>query len=227
MTSGISSHWHQFSLWCTTPHGHRFLDLGAQLAAKTLPELRGEWIAQLGAPAMRNLMEDCPMRRSALMINLEQLPKLADRSLTLACMPHGLPIKSESLDVLVIWHALEFMPGKLRAQCLAESARVLCNDGHLLLIHYNALSLQGLGVGLRDLNCCPLLRTRPLLKSRLCAALAVHNLTILECLASTAPLASGGAVSLIHAHKNTFYMTPSLRNRWKIKQGNALAREFT
>jgi SAM-dependent methyltransferase len=60
----------------------------------------------------------------------------------LFCLPEHLPIASQSLDLLVLPHALEFSPHP--QQLLREAERVLRPEGRLLIAGFNPLSLWGL-----------------------------------------------------------------------------------
>lgn len=58
------------------------------------------------------------------------------------CYPELLPIAGQSMDLLVLAHALEYSPNP--HQLLREVDRVLRPEGHLLLAGFNPASLWGL-----------------------------------------------------------------------------------
>lgn len=60
---------------------------------------------------------------------------------TLRCLPEHLPIASQSLDLLVLPHQLEFSTHP--HQVLREAERVLRAEGRLLIAGFNPLSLWG------------------------------------------------------------------------------------
>ena len=69
---------------------------------------------------------------------------------TLRCYGDELPLESDSVDVLVAFHALEFEPRPHAS--LREMQRVLRPFGHLVVIGFNPHSLLGLGLRLRGLR---------------------------------------------------------------------------
>ncbi len=66
---------------------------------------------------------------------------------TLICEGDELPLESDSIDVLIIHHALEFSPRP--HHLLREAQRVLTPQGHLFIIGFNPWSLQGVKSRLR------------------------------------------------------------------------------
>lgn len=61
---------------------------------------------------------------------------------TVRCYPELLPIAGQSIDLLVLSHALEYSPNP--HQLLREVERVLRPEGHLLLAGFNPVSLWGM-----------------------------------------------------------------------------------
>lgn len=61
---------------------------------------------------------------------------------TVHCYPEFLPIAGQSIDLLILSHALEYSPNP--HQLLREVERVLRPEGHLLLAGFNPASLWGL-----------------------------------------------------------------------------------
>lgn len=85
-----------------------------------------------------------PMRHSPIQhhCHLSQLKENADVVSAL----DALPVQSESIDLVVMIHALELSPDP--HQLLREVDRVLVPEGEVLIIHYNPLSWYGLWRGL-------------------------------------------------------------------------------
>ncbi len=70
---------------------------------------------------------------------------------SLKAEPYNLPVCSDSVDVVVLVHALEFSPAPHTV--LRESARVLAPEGRLLIVAFNPFSFWGLrraAAGLRQ-----------------------------------------------------------------------------
>lgn len=69
---------------------------------------------------------------------------LVDREAPADCLlePERLPFLSDTMDIVVLVHALEFSSNPHRV--LREAARVLAPEGHLVVLAFNRLSLWGL-----------------------------------------------------------------------------------
>jgi SAM-dependent methyltransferase len=67
----------------------------------------------------------------------------------LLCESHELPLDSDSVDVIVAHHCIEFSDNP--HQVLRELQRVLTPQGQLLLVGFNPLSIRGLYTGARGL----------------------------------------------------------------------------
>lgn len=62
-------------------------------------------------------------------------------SCSLVCEPEELPFESDSMDVVVLHHVLDFAAQP--HQALREAARVLASGGHLVILGFNPLSFWG------------------------------------------------------------------------------------
>lgn len=122
------------------------LALGAHLLegeyfslGKILPELFGFHILQIGALCEREFLEDSCISHKVL-IQLQE--ELLSPAAALQCLADNLPIMSDSIDVVVLPHSLEFLDSPHRL--LREIERILIGEGHLIIIGFNPWSLCGL-----------------------------------------------------------------------------------
>lgn len=100
-----------------------------------LPDLFGYHLVQLGGHG-ENL---CENSRVSHCVVLDELPHseaglLADNA--------ALPLASESVDVVVMPHSLEFHPNP--HAILREVDRILIPEGHVVILNFNPLSFWGL-----------------------------------------------------------------------------------
>ncbi len=158
----------------------------------------------------------------------------------LRCQTEHLPIASQSLDLLVLPHVLEFSPHP--HQVLREAERVLRPEGRLLIAGFNPLSLWGLrrvagskdAMGPWDGRFIHLARLKDWLAllgfelaggRMACYAPPVNRL---RCLASFGFLeaagdrwwALGGGIYLLHAVKRVHGMrliAPKWEGRWRTR----------
>jgi SAM-dependent methyltransferase len=104
----------------------------------------GYHILQLGPLAAQNLIADSPINHRFV---------ACDNSVgspALICHGDELPIESESVDMIVALHALDFSPHP--HGCLREMQRVLRSRGHLVIIGFNPRSIPGALRALRGLR---------------------------------------------------------------------------
>jgi SAM-dependent methyltransferase len=64
--------------------------------------------------------------------------------------PEQLPFQSDTIDIVVLVHSLEFSPNPHRV--LREAERVLAPEGHLLILSFNLFSLWGIAHALPALR---------------------------------------------------------------------------
>jgi SAM-dependent methyltransferase len=115
---------------------------------------------QLGPLEERDLLECSPINHRII------AGEGAGAATTLQCHGHELPLESDSVDLVLALHALEFCPAP--HQTLREMHRVLTPHGHLLIVAFNPLSLLGATQQLASLARRELWRAqRPVSQSRL------------------------------------------------------------
>lgn len=100
-----------------------------------LPDLFGYHLVQLGGHG-ENLCETSRVSHCML------LDELAGPKIALLADNAALPFASESVDVVVMPHSLEFHPDP--HAILREVDRILIPEGHVVILNFNPLSLWGL-----------------------------------------------------------------------------------
>lgn len=220
--------WKQLKSWYTHPPGAQLAVVEAQQLSRLLPSLFGYYLLQLGEGQSRRGLEASPILQQ---IGLNRAGESRSGLPLLQGDYAHLPFKSDSIDVIILHHVLEFEaePEKI----LEESWRVLMPEGHLIIFGFNPISIFALWRWF----------TRHLPKmSHACSATKVchdllelgvdiienssfffrpplhnkkwlHNLRFLDIMGQIA-WPNGGAVYLIVAKKKVLTLTP-IRPRWR------------
>lgn len=119
------------SEWLATPLGNYVLTCEQSLFDSTVVNIFGFNAVQLGLPGV-DLLRNCriPHRITA-----------ASQGGVLRCNFDQLPLASNSVDLLLLPHVLEF--AKNPHQTLRDAERTLVPEGHLIISGFNPVSLWG------------------------------------------------------------------------------------
>jgi SAM-dependent methyltransferase len=131
--------WLGLQAWCREPLGKLYMETEAALLAEVLPSLFGYYIVALGMPAAYDLLAASPIAHRC---RVDFLPYPRVPQLDVVAGPVDLPIASDSIDVVVVPHLLEFVAEPHAV--LREVDRILIPEGHLLILGFNPFSLWGL-----------------------------------------------------------------------------------
>ena len=125
-----------FSDWYQTPLGQRLAQTELAQLNDILPDLFGYHLLQIGVHGSTAL---CQSSRISHQIRME-----TEQQLLAGVYAHAsrLPFASESIDVCVVSHSLEFDEDP--HAILREIDRVLIPEGHLVLLGFNPLSWWGI-----------------------------------------------------------------------------------
>ena len=125
--------------WLQHSYG-RLLDSAVRVElARILPNLFGYHLLQLGAWGGENLLaasriQHCVVIEACTTVDASRCDAVADIE--------ALPIATDSVDVVLLPHALEFNDSP--HDVLREVERVLVPEGHVVIVVFNPLSLWGL-----------------------------------------------------------------------------------
>lgn len=128
--------------WFRTPVGEALLHLEQQYMKPRTARLFGYHMLQLGCSNVRLLLDDCP---AALKVNF--VPDYQPGQLSPVADNESLPLGTESMDVVLIHHALDFTPDSHRL--LREASRVITAGGRLFVVGFNPWSTWGVNRLLR------------------------------------------------------------------------------
>jgi SAM-dependent methyltransferase len=135
---------HNFELWLRSATGRRLLELEEREVARTLPEVFGRHLLQIGSWGRgTRLLASSQMLHSAVIGTVRGFDEQA------VAEPEQLPVMAKSVDAILLPHSLEFV--RSPQSVLREVNRVLTDRGRVLILGFNPWSFWGLrhGLGLR------------------------------------------------------------------------------
>lgn len=124
--------------WYETVAGRHILSLENQLVAEGVQDLFGYHLASLGPLQYAEGIEASPITHKVA-VNVLSLDKSAPE---LLADPEDLALLSDSVDVLVLPHMLEY--SSQPHAMLREAKRVVHAHGHVVILGFNPLSCYGL-----------------------------------------------------------------------------------
>ena len=139
-TYTLNHHKLALSAWFNGSLGKYVLDTEKLRISRILPDLFGYHILQIGCPAGTYMLESSRINHK--IISMQVIEGKTDSKADFLCNNSALPVMSESMDVVLLPHILEFEVNP--HQILRESERVLIGEGHLVIIGFNPVSLWGL-----------------------------------------------------------------------------------
>ncbi len=143
MSSQFNEIFEQLESWYAGERGAYLLDQTRVTLQQHLDTAFGYHILQLGQLSGMSLIDGSPIRHH---IRAGAWPTAG---VDLLCDGDELPLESDSVDVVVAHHSLEFDPNP--HQVLREIQRVLTPQGQLLLVGFNPYSLRGITTRCRGL----------------------------------------------------------------------------
>jgi SAM-dependent methyltransferase len=127
--------------WYGHPLGQELLAAEREQLDSVLPNLFGYHLLQVGIPAPVDLVESSRVSHCMVLDDLPaEAPGAGEHCLFGEAV--ALPFASDSLDVLLLPHTLEFQRNP--HQVLREADRTLVPEGHLVILCFNPWSLWGL-----------------------------------------------------------------------------------
>ncbi len=126
--------------WFTSRLGQGLLVLEKQHMHHALNRLFGYHLVQLGRYTETDLLESSRITHKVVLDLYRNDTEDGYSHVLSSC--DSLPIASDSLDVVVLPHALEFEQSP--HQILRETGRILIGEGHVVILGFNPWSLWGL-----------------------------------------------------------------------------------
>lgn len=133
----------QFLEWYHSPGSGQLLQTIETTYLLTSPKLTyNQKILQVGRLGTENQYIEDDFRANFTLVDFEDSSPAAAYA-RIRSEPVSLPIATDSIDVLVLPHVLEFEDNP--HQVLSESCRVLRPEGQMIVLGFNPWSLQALG----------------------------------------------------------------------------------
>ena len=134
--------WSSWEKWLQSPPGQYVLAWEQKCFDQIVADVFGFHAVQIGMPQINALAEN-RMPLHALLIHANDRQDQAKRYLwhQIEGNPNELPFASDSIDLLVLPHVLEFAADA--HQILREAERVLRPEGRLIISGFNPASLWG------------------------------------------------------------------------------------
>ena len=126
--------------WASSWPGREVLTAEKSILDVVLPNLFGYYLLQVGALSRPDTVSASRIRTRIGV--LDTRVQRSDEWTVLYASPQALPVATDSVDLIVLQHVLEFEPTPHEA--LREVERVLVAEGHVILSGFNPFSFLGL-----------------------------------------------------------------------------------
>ncbi len=125
--------------WYLSPLGQQFAQVEKAMLDDVLPTLFGYHLIQIGQYCDEALLQASKVSHCSIMHTSNQavIPSMTDSHLS--GQPHALPFASDSVDVVILNHVLEF--SLYPHHVLREVERILVPEGHVVIMMFNPWSL--------------------------------------------------------------------------------------
>lgn len=129
--------------WYASTLGQALLAAEREALDAVLPDLFGYYLVQLGVPCREYLLGASLIRRQVLICDALAGIEAGDedRVALMRARTCLLPLRNDSVDVVLLPHTLDFEPSA--HDVLREAERVLVPEGHLVVLGFNPWSLWG------------------------------------------------------------------------------------
>jgi SAM-dependent methyltransferase len=123
--------------WYQTPRGKLLKELEAGYLQRSITVSCQQIILQIGGLGWENEFIDCTLYKNYTVLDAKGFG--CDETRKIQAKAYGLPLQSDSIDMIIVPHLLEF--DTHRFQTMREVERVLKPEGQLVVLNFNPWSL--------------------------------------------------------------------------------------
>ncbi|MFA6051945.1 MAG: methyltransferase domain-containing protein [Methylobacter sp.] len=123
--------------WYQTPRGKLLQQLEAEYIQRSITVSCQQTILQIGGLDWENEFIDCSLYKNFTVLDAKGLG--CDNARKIRAKSYSLPLQSNSIDMIIVPHLLEF--DAKRFQTIREVERVLKPEGILIVLNFNPWSL--------------------------------------------------------------------------------------
>ena len=131
--------WQQFKLWYSSSLGQHLAENEKEILDKYLPDLFGYFLLQCGCPEVKSEGRAGNWLKSSRVSTKFCLDYELNQGVSFQSYFDQLPMKSDSLDIVILPHVLDFSADP--HQVLREVERVLIAEGHVVILGFNPWSI--------------------------------------------------------------------------------------
>ena len=131
--------WQQFQLWYSSSLGQRLAQSEKQILDEYLPDLFGYFLLQCGCPEISSERGAGSWLKSSRVSTRICLDYDINQGVNCQANLAHLPMKSDSIDIVILPHVLDFSVEP--HQVLREAERVLIAEGHVVILGFNPWSV--------------------------------------------------------------------------------------
>lgn len=137
----LCENYRDIAAWYQTPLGQELLLAEQKIISEQLTNVFGYHLMQISSAQVAHLAIDSRINHNFCVIPCHNSDhEQHGTSATMADL-HALPFSDESIDVTILHHVLEF--SKNPHHVLKEAARVTVARGHIVIVGFNPLSVNG------------------------------------------------------------------------------------
>lgn len=122
--------------WYQTPRGRLLQQVEAEFIRRSITVSCKQRVLQIGGLGWENQFIDCSLYENFIVLDANMLG--CEDARKIRAKAYCLPVQSESIDLILLPHLLEF--DAHRFQTMREIERVLKPEGHLVIINFNPWS---------------------------------------------------------------------------------------